>query len=124
MFEAAELFWQSLRIPYQKVNICTGDIGIVAAKKYDLETWYPAQQKYRELVSTSNCTDYQARRLKIRYREKDGMPTQICHTLNSTLIAIQRGLTCILENYQKNDGSITVPKALHKYVDFKEITKH
>ena len=124
LFEAAELFWQSLRIPYQKVNICTGDIGIVAAKKYDLETWYPAQQKYRELVSTSNCTDYQARRLKIRYREKDGMPTQICHTLNSTLIAIQRGLTCILENYQKNDGSITVPKVLHKYVDFKEITKH
>lgn len=124
LFETAELFWQSLRIPYQKVNICTGDIGIVAAKKYDLETWYPAQQKYRELVSTSNCTDYQARRLKIRYREKDGMPTQICHTLNSTLIAIQRGLTCILENYQKNDGSITVPKALHKYVDFKEITKH
>lgn len=124
LFETAELFWQSLRIPYQKVNICTGDIGIVAAKKYDLETWYPAQQKYRELVSTSNCTDYQARRLKIRYREKDGMPTQICHTLNSTLIAIQRGLTCILENYQKNDGSITVPKVLHKYVDFKEITKH
>jgi len=124
LFETAELFWQSLRIPYQKVNICTGDIGIVAAKKYDLETWYPAQQKYRELVSTSNCTDYQARRLKIRYREKDGIPTKICHTLNSTLIAIQRGLTCILENYQKNDGSITVPKVLHKYVDFKEITKH
>ena len=124
LFETAELFWQSLRIPYHKVNICTGDIGIVAAKKYDLETWYPAQQKYRELVSTSNCTDYQARRLKIRYREKDGIPTKICHTLNSTLIAIQRGLTCILENYQKNDGSITVPKVLHKYVDFKEITKH
>jgi len=123
LFETAELFWQSLRIPYQKVNICTGDIGIVAAKKYDLETWYPAQQNYRELVSTSNCTDYQARRLKIRYREKDGMPTQICHTLNSTLIAIQRGLTCILENYQKNDGSIMVPKALQRYVDFKEIIK-
>jgi len=122
LFETAGLFWQSLGIHYQKVNICTGDIGIVAAKKYDLETWYPSQQKYRELVSTSNCTDYQARRLKIRYREKDGMPTIICHTLNSTLIAIQRGLTCILENYQKNDGSITVPKVLHKYVDFKEIT--
>jgi seryl-tRNA synthetase len=123
LFETAELFWQSLGIPYQKVNICTGDIGIVAAKKYDLETWYPAQQKYRELVSTSNCTDYQARRLKIRYREKDGMPTKICHTLNSTLIAIQRGLTCILENYQNDDGSIRVPKVLQKYVDFKEITK-
>jgi len=121
LFETAELFWQSLKIPYQKVNICTGDIGIVAAKKYDLEAWYPSQKAYRELVSTSNCTDYQARRLKIRYREKDGMPTKICHTLNSTLIAIQRGLTCILENYQKEDGSVTVPTVLQPYVGFKEI---
>jgi seryl-tRNA synthetase len=121
LFETAELFWKSLGIHYQKVNICTGDIGIVAAKKYDLEAWYPSQNKYRELVSTSNCTDYQARRLKIRYREKDGMPTKICHTLNSTLIAVQRGLTCILENYQREDGSVLVPKPLQKYVDFKEI---
>lgn len=122
LFETAELFWQSLEIPYQKVNICTGDIGIVASKKFDLEGWYPSQQAYRELVSTSNCTDYQARRLKIRFREKDGMPTQVCHTLNSTLIAIQRGLTCILENNQKEDGCVTVPKVLQQYVDFKEIT--
>jgi len=121
LFETVELLWQSLGIHYQKVNICTGDIGIVASKKYDLEGWYPSQSKYRELVSTSNCTDYQARRLKIRYREKDGMPTKMCHTLNSTLIAIQRGITCILENYQNQDGSITVPKVLQKYVDFKEI---
>jgi seryl-tRNA synthetase len=122
LFETAEMFWQSLNIPYQKVNICTGDIGIVAAKKFDLEGWYPSQDAYRELVSTSNCTDYQARRLKIRFREKDGMPTQTCHTLNSTLIAIQRGITCILENNQKEDGSVTVPKVLQQYVDFKEIT--
>jgi seryl-tRNA synthetase len=121
LFKTAEIFWQSLGIHYQKVNICTGDIGIVASKKYDLEAWYPSQSKYRELVSTSNCTDYQARRLKIRYREKDGMPTKICHTLNSTLIAIQRGLTCILENYQNEDGNIEIPKVLQKYVDFKEI---
>lgn len=121
LFETAEIFWQSLEIPYRKVNICTGDIGIVAAKKYDLEGWYPSQQTYRELVSTSNCTDYQARRLKIRYREKDGMPTKICHTLNSTLIAIQRGITCIIENYQKEDGSIEIPKVLRRYLDFKEI---
>jgi seryl-tRNA synthetase len=122
LFETAEQFWQLLKIPYQKVNICTGDIGLVAAKKYDLEGWYPSQKNYRELVSTSNCTDYQARRLKIRFREKDGMPTQICHTLNSTVIAIQRGLTCIIENYQKEDGSVTVPNALQQYVNFKEIT--
>jgi len=122
LFETAELFWQSLEIPYQQVNICTGDIGLVAAKKYDLEGWYPSQDQYRELVSTSNCTDFQARRLKMRYREKDGMPTQMCHTLNSTLIAIQRGITCILENYQKEDGSVQVPKVLQKFVDFDEIT--
>jgi seryl-tRNA synthetase len=121
LFETAEIFWQSLNIPYQKVNICTGDIGIVAAKKFDLEGWYPSQNAYRELVSTSNCTDYQARRLKIRYREKDGMPTQTCHTLNSTLIAIQRGITCILENNQKEDGSVTIPNVLQQYVDFTEI---
>jgi seryl-tRNA synthetase len=121
LFETAEIFWQSLGIHYQKVNICTGDIGIVASKKYDLEAWYPSKSEYRELVSTSNCTDYQARRLNIKYREKDGMPTNMCHTLNSTLIAIQRGLTCILENYQNEDGSIRVPKVLQKYVDFKEI---
>ena len=122
LFETAELFWQSLNIPYQKVNICTGDIGIVAAKKFDLEGWYPSQDAYRELVSTSNCTDYQARRLKIRFREKDGMPTKTCHSLNSTLIAIQRGITCILENNQKEDGSVTIPKVLQQYVDFTEIT--
>ncbi len=124
LFKTAELFWQSLGIHYRKVNICTGDIGIVASKKYDLEAWYPSQSDYRELVSTSNCTDYQARRLKIRFRQKDGLPTQICHTLNSTLIAIERGLTCILENYQKEDGGIRVPKVLQKYVDFKEIIKN
>lgn len=121
LFETAELFWQSLKIPYRKVNICTGDIGVVASKKYDLEGWYPSQQSYRELVSTSNCTDYQTRRLHIRYREKDGMPTQIPHSLNSTLIAIQRGLTCIIENYQQEDGGVTVPRVLQKYTGFSEI---
>ena len=121
LFETAELFWQSLKIPYRKVNICTGDLGIVASKKFDLEGWYPSQQTYRELVSTSNCTDYQTRRLKIRYRKKDGMPTQTAHSLNSTLIAIERGLTCILENYQQEDGSVIVPEVLQKYTGFDKI---
>ncbi len=121
LFETAELFWQSLKIPYRKVNICTGDLGIVAAKKFDLEGWYPSQGEYRELVSTSNCTDYQTRRLKIRYREKDGMPTQMAHSLNSTLIAIERGITCILENYQQEDGSVLVPEVLQKYTGFSTI---
>ena len=122
LFETAEMFWQSLKIPYRKVNICTGDLGIVASKKFDLEAWYPSQKTYRELVSTSNCTDYQTRRLKIRYREKDGMPTQMAHSLNSTLIAIERGLTCILENYQQKDGSVKVPEVLQQYTGFSEIT--
>ncbi len=121
LFETAELFWQSLKIPYRKVNICTGDLGIVASKKFDLEGWYPSQEEYRELVSTSNCTDYQTRRLKIRYREKDGMPTQMAHSLNSTLIAIERGITCILENYQQEDGSVLVPEVLQKYAGFSKI---
>lgn len=123
LFETAELFWQSLKIPYRKVNICTGDLGIVAAKKFDLEGWYPSQQTYRELVSTSNCTDYQTRRLKIRYREKDGMPTEMAHSLNSTLIAIERGLTCILENYQRKDGTVQVPDVLQQYTGFSEIAE-
>jgi len=121
LFETAELFWQSLKIPYRKVNICTGDLGIVAAKKFDLEGWYPSQGEYRELVSTSNCTDYQTRRLKIRYREKDGMPTQMAHSLNSTLIAIERGITCILENYQQEDRTVLVPEVLQKYTGFSTI---
>jgi seryl-tRNA synthetase len=121
LFETAELFWKSLKIPFRKVNICTGDLGIVASKKFDLEGWYPSQEEYRELVSTSNCTDYQTRRLKIRYREKDGMPTQMAHSLNSTLIAIERGMTCILENYQQEDGVIKVPEVLQKYTGFSEI---
>jgi seryl-tRNA synthetase len=123
LFETAELFWQSLKIPYRKVNICTGDLGIVASKKFDLEGWYPSQEMYRELVSTSNCTDYQTRRLKIRYREKDGMPTHMAHSLNSTLIAIERGLTCILENYQQEDGSVKVPEVLQRYTGFSEIVE-
>ncbi len=123
LFETAEMFWQSLKIPYRKVNICTGDLGIVAAKKFDLEGWYPSQETYRELVSTSNCTDYQTRRLKIRFREKDGMPTEMAHSLNSTLIAIERGLTCIIENYQQEDGTVKVPEVLQKYTGFSTIGK-
>jgi len=110
----AEGLFQKLELPYQIVDICTGDIGTVAAKKYDLEGWMPAQGTYRELVSCSNCTDYQARRLNIRYRTKDG--NLMCHTLNSTAIATTRTLVAILENYQREDGSLEVPKALRQYM--------
>jgi seryl-tRNA synthetase len=108
---------QKLELPYQMVNVCTGDIGTVASKKYDFEAWVPAQGAYREVISCSNCTDYQARRLNIRYREKEGAaPQGATHTLNSTAIATGRTIVAILENYQQEDGSITVPKVLRKYM--------
>ncbi len=114
----AEDLLQKLGLPYRVVNVCTGDIGTVAAKKYDIEAWMPAQNGYREVVSCSNCTDYQARRLGIRYREKEGAaPKGFLHTLNSTAIATGRTIVALLENNQLEDGSIKVPKALQKYMD-------
>ncbi len=113
----AEIIVKKIGLPYRLVNVCTGDIGTVAAKKYDIEVWMPAQQAYREVVSCSNCTDYQARRLDIRYREKEGAPTKgFVHTLNSTAVATGRIIVAILENFQQYDGSISVPKVLKKYM--------
>jgi seryl-tRNA synthetase len=114
---------QKLELPYRMVNVCTGDLGTVAAKKYDFEAWMPAQGDYREVVSCSNCTDYQARRLNIRYREKEGAPPKgFVHTLNSTAIATGRTIVALLENYQQEDGSIRIPKVLRKYMcDMEEI---
>ena len=110
----AEGIYQQLDLPYRVVDICTGDIGTVAAKKYDLEAWMPAQETYRELVSCSNCTDYQARRLNVRYRTKEG--NMMCHTLNSTAIATTRTLVCLIENYQQEDGSLRIPDVLRPYL--------
>jgi len=113
----AEDIVQKLGLPYRIVNVCTGDIGTVAAKKYDIEAWMPAQNAYREIVSCSNCTDYQARRLNIRYREKEGAPTKgFVHTLNSTAIATGRTIVALMENYQQGDGTISIPKVLRKYM--------
>jgi seryl-tRNA synthetase len=108
---------QKLELPYRMVNVCTGDIGTVAAKKYDFEAWMPAQGAYREVISCSNCTDYQARRLGIRYREKEGAPPKgFVHTLNSTAIATGRTIVALLENYQQEDGFVEIPKVLRKYL--------
>jgi len=113
----AEELVHKLGLPNRVVNVCTGDIGTVAAKKYDIEAWMPAQDGYREIISCSNCTDYQARRLGIRYREKEGAPVKgFVHTLNSTAIATGRTIVAILENFQQEDGSIVVPKVLRKYM--------
>ena len=113
----AEELVQKLGLAYRVVNVCTGDIGIVAAKKYDVEAWMPAQNAYREIVSCSNCTDYQARRLNIKYREKEGeAPKGFVHTLNSTALATGRTIVALIENYQQEDGSIVVPEVLRKYM--------
>jgi seryl-tRNA synthetase len=112
----AEQLFQELKIPYRVVNVCTGDLGTVAAKKYDLEAWLPGQGKYREVVSCSNCTSYQAVRSKIRFRDKPDEPTKWVHTLNSTLIATERALVAIMENYQTKDGSIIIPETLQVYM--------
>lgn len=113
----AEELVQKLGLPHQVVNVCTGDIGTVAAKKYDIETWMPAQNKYREIISCSNCTDYQARRLNIKYREKEGAPTKgFVHTLNSTALATGRTMVAILGNYQQKDGSVVIPEVLRTYM--------
>lgn len=119
----AEELVQKLGLAYRVVNVCTGDMGTVAAKKYDVEVWMPAQNAYREVISCSNDTDYQARRLNIRYREKEGAaPKGFVHTLNSTALATGRTIVAIIENYQQKDGSVIVPEALRKYMgDIKEI---
>jgi len=115
-----EKLMKDLGLPYQVISICTGDLGRPAAKKYDIETWLPSENKYRETHSTSNCTDFQARRLNIRYKDKNNK-MQYVHTLNGTAFAIGRILIMIMENYQQKDGSIKVPKALQKYTGFKII---
>jgi seryl-tRNA synthetase len=117
LMQNAEELVQKLGLPYQIVNVCTGDIGTVAAKKYDVEAWMPAQNAYREIISCSNCTDYQTRRLNIKYREKEGeAPKGFVHTLNSSALATGRTIVAILENYQLEDGSVVIPEALRKYM--------
>lgn len=119
----AEQIFRKLEIPYRVVNVCTGDIGTVAAKKYDIEAWFPRQKKYGEVVSCSNCTDYQARRLNIRIGKRGAEEKKIAHTLNSTAIATSRAIVAILENYQNKDGTVDVPKVLHPYMNgIKKIT--
>ena len=120
LLSVEEKLMKALGLPYQVINICTGDLGGPAASKYDIETWLPSENKYRETHSTSNCTDFQARRLNIRYKDQSGK-MNFAHTLNGTAFAIGRILIMITENYQQKDGSIKVPKVLQKYCGFKVI---
>ena len=106
--------WNSLDLHYEVVNICTGDMGTVAAKKYDLEAWLPGVEAYKEVVSCSNCTDYQANRLRMRYRTADG--NEAVHTLNSTAVATSRALVAIIEQNQMEDGLVQIPSMLQPYM--------
>lgn len=116
MLAVAEEFYQNLEIPHRVMLLSSGDMGKVSAKTYDIEAWMAGQNAYREIVSCSNCLDYQARRLKIRFREKTNQDTQYIHTLNSTLVATSRVLVSIMENFQTRDGHIKIPKVLEKYM--------
>lgn len=114
MIAIAEEFWQSLGIPYQVLNMCSGDIGAPNAKKYDIEGYMPGQGRYRELASCSHDTDFQARRLNIKYIDKDGVK-KFVHTLNNTVCALGRAMIAIMENHQQKDGSIKIPEVLVKW---------
>jgi len=116
MLAITEEFYQSLEIPYRVLLLSTGDMGKVSAKTYDIEAWMAGQSAYREIVSCSNCLDYQARRLKIRFRDKTNEDTRYLHTLNSTLIATTRILVSIMENFQTKDGHIRIPSVLQNYM--------
>jgi len=116
MLAVAEEFYQKLEIPHKVMLLSTGDMGKVSAKTYDIEAWMAGQNAYREIVSCSNCLDYQARRLKIRFRDKTNEDTQYLHTLNSTLVATTRVLVSIVENFQTKDGHIRIPHVLQKYM--------
>lgn len=114
-----EELWQTIGIPYHVVNIAAGDLGAPAAKKYDIEYWSPVDNKYRELTSCSNCTDFQARRLNIRVRKPDGT-LETVHSLNGTAVSLARSLVVILENFQNEDGTLTIPEALRPYMGGRE----
>lgn len=117
-----ERLLQSLGLPYQVVKMCTGDLGVPAARKYDLEAWFPSEQRYRELTSTSTCTDWQARRLNIRYRPKDGGKPRFVHMLNGTAWSMNRPICAILEHGQQADGSVVLPKAIAQEVGVDRLT--
>jgi seryl-tRNA synthetase len=123
MLTVTQEFYEKLGIPYRVVLLCSAELGKVSAKTYDIEAWMPSQNAYREIGSCSNCSDYQARSLGIRFRDKTNEETRLVHTLNSTLVATERTLVTILENYQTSKGTVEVPDVLQKYMGYiKEIS--
>jgi seryl-tRNA synthetase len=116
MTQAAETVLQRLGLPYRRMLLCSGDMGFASAKTYDLEVWLPGQNAYREISSCSNCWDFQARRMKARFKAPGDKATQFVHTLNGSGVAVGRALIAVLENYQQEDGSVALPEALHPYM--------
>jgi seryl-tRNA synthetase len=116
MLALSEEFFKKLGIPHRVILLCSGDTGKISAKTYDIEAWMAGQNAYREIVSCSNCIDYQARRLGIRFRDRTNEETRLVHTLNSTLVATERTMVAILENYQTSKGTVHVPEALQEYM--------
>lgn len=116
MTDAAETILKLLEIPFRTVLLCTGDMGFSSRKTYDIEAWLPGQNAYREISSCSNCGDFQARRMKARFRAKGDKNTQFLHTLNGSGVAVGRALIAVLENYQQDDGSVAIPSALKPYM--------
>jgi seryl-tRNA synthetase len=123
MLSLAEEFFKMLGIPHRVILLCSGDTGKISSKTYDIEAWMAGQNAYREIVSCSNCVDYQARRLKIRFRDKTNEETRLVHTLNSTLVATERTMVSILENYQTSQGSVHIPDVLRKYMGGIDVIK-
>jgi seryl-tRNA synthetase len=121
MTNAAEEVLKRLELPYRVVTLCTGDLGFAARKTYDIEVWLPGQDTYREISSCSNCGDFQARRMRTRFRPEGGKGTRFVHTLNGSGLAVGRTLIAVIENHQRADGSVAVPKALRPYMDGREI---
>ena len=119
----AEEVLKRLGLPYRVVTLCTGDIGFSAAKTYDLEVWFPAQGKYREISSCSNFVDFQARRADIRFKTEGQKGTEFVHTLNGSGLAVGRTLAAILENFQEKDGSVIIPEVLIPYMGVDKISK-
>ena len=116
MLASAEVVLKKLDLPFRTVTLCTGDMGFASAKTYDIEVWLPGQATYREISSCSVCTDFQARRMNARYRPKDGKGPRFVHTLNGSGTAVGRALIAVMENYQNEDGSVTIPSALQPYM--------
>lgn len=123
MLSLAEKLISSLKLPYRVVKMCTGDLAYPSARTFDIESWIPSENRYRETNSVSTCTDYQARRLNIKYKPTKSGKNEFVHTLNGTAFAIGRTLIAILENYQQKDGSVKLPEVLHNYCGFKEIKR-